>query len=87
MRAVGEGLLSGEQLLPRGQCMCGFLESPLSHTKVHPGNLVTCTVDAQEMSTRDTTELLLNGANVHPVVVEVKSLSTQTSSFLACNAR
>lgn len=73
IRAVGEGLLSDfhEQLIPRDYCMHGFLSSPLPHRKAHYENLVTCTVDAQEMSTRSTTELLPSGANMHLAVVAV----------------
>lgn len=52
--------------------MHGFLASPLPHRKAHHENLVTCTVDAQEMSTRGTTELP-SGANMHLAVVAVKS--------------
>lgn len=54
--------------------MHGFLASPLPHRKAHHENLVTYTVDAQEMSTRGTTELLPSGINMRLAVVAVKSL-------------
>lgn len=53
--------------------MHGFLVSPLPHRKAHHENLVTCTVDAQEMSTGGTTELP-SGANMRLAVVAVRSL-------------